>query len=286
MRIINRLFPYPVLCMENDDYFGCNFDIEVTTVEELNDIVLKFEIKLDNKELLELIRTGQAAYVIHMECSYTSFREILRKGGTSFEYKIPKNKVNRDVWLVGMVVSMKKIDHFYSGNFHEDYDDYVSFEKGAILAYKNLPRIVVIKNYEELAKDNSYVSIIKRNTGQNEAVTYDISEDKIKIFVDESIFDIYTQLNTDPQKKPILDCLILLPALSYVVQNLQDNGDSDYLSCGWYQKIKKSCELRMGGKDFMYDIINGRGSTIEVAQELLNMPIKDAFISLRKVAEE
>lgn len=285
MRIINRLFPYPVLCAENDDYFGCDFDIEMTHTEELNDIVLKFKIQLDNRELLELIKNGQAEYVIHMECSYTSFREILRKAGTSFEYKIPKNKVNRDVWFVGMVVSVKEIEHFYSANFHEDYDDYVRFEKGAILAYRNLPRLVVIKNYEELAKDSSYFSIIKRNTGQNEPVSYDISEDKIKIFVDESTFDIYTQLNTDLQKKPILDCLILLPALSYVVQNLQDHGDCDYQSCGWYHKIKKSCELRMKGKDFMDDII-GRGSAIEVAQELLNMPLNDAFISLRKVAEE
>ena len=46
MEIKNRLFPYPVLCMENDDYIDCEFNIKFNQVEELKEIVLQFEVEL------------------------------------------------------------------------------------------------------------------------------------------------------------------------------------------------------------------------------------------------
>ena len=41
MEIKNRLFPYPVLCEENDDYVDCSFNIKTEVKEELNDIVIE-----------------------------------------------------------------------------------------------------------------------------------------------------------------------------------------------------------------------------------------------------
>ena len=35
MEIKNRLFPYPVLCEENDDYVDCSFNIKTEVKEEL-----------------------------------------------------------------------------------------------------------------------------------------------------------------------------------------------------------------------------------------------------------
>ena len=81
MEIRNRLFPYPVLCMENDDYIGSTFDVQFSQTEELKDIVLQFEVELDNDELLDLIRQGKADYLVHIECSNTSFRKVLRNEG-------------------------------------------------------------------------------------------------------------------------------------------------------------------------------------------------------------
>ena len=80
MEIRNRLFPYPVLCLENDDYIDCEFRVLTNQIEELKDIVLQFKIELDNKDLLDLIRDGKAEYLIHVECSNTSFRKVIRNG--------------------------------------------------------------------------------------------------------------------------------------------------------------------------------------------------------------
>ena len=75
MEIKNRLFPYPVLCEENDDYVLGFFDVKYNVTEEFNHFVIDFDIVLDdNDELQWLIREGKAEYVIHIECPTTSFR--------------------------------------------------------------------------------------------------------------------------------------------------------------------------------------------------------------------
>lgn len=286
MEIRNRLFPYPVLCMENDDYENCSFNIHTEQTEELKDIVLQFEIELNNNELLELVREGKAEYLVHIECSNTSFRKVVRNSGDNFTYKIPKVKVNKEIYLVGMIVAKKPIMNFYSYNFNEDYDEPVDFEKGAILAYRNLPRIIVIKNYEQLAAEDAFFSIVCKDNEQDidEPVTFDLNSNKIKIFVDNSIYNEYVKFHTNPVMKPIMISMIVMPALAYVIEVVRCDGIENYVSYYWYQKIKKSCELQ--GKRFVEDIIDRDATSIEIAQEMLQLPINKAFRNLAAVVEE
>ena len=61
MEIKNRLFPYPVLCVENDDYENSEFDVITKVKEELNDIVIDFDIRLSGvPEIQWLIRDNNA----------------------------------------------------------------------------------------------------------------------------------------------------------------------------------------------------------------------------------
>ncbi len=286
MEIRNRLFPYPVLCLENDDYSDCFFNITVKQIEELKDIILQFDVELNNKELLNLIREGKAEYLIHIECSNTSFRKVVRNAGNSFDYRIPKAKVNKEVYLVGMVVAKQPIKGFYSQKFNEDYDEAVDFEKGAIMAYRNLPRIIVLKNYEELASDDAFFTIVSKNSGQDmeEPVTFDLNGNKIKIYVDDSVYNEYVKFHINPIMKPIMISMLVMPALAYVIEEVRNNGIENYISCYWYQKIKKSCELQ--GKRFVEDIIDGDATSIEIAQEMLQLPVAKAFRNLSAVVEE
>lgn len=286
MEIKNRLFPYPVLCAENDDYINNSFEVKVTQKEELKDIVLQFDIVMDNADLAELIRSGKAEYLIHIECGNTSFRKVVRNSGKSFGYRIPKSKVNRDVYLVAMIVAKQAITNYYSERFNEDYEDSVNFEKGDILAYQNLPRIIVLKNYEELASDDAFFTIVSKNAGQDteEPVTFDMNGDKIKIFVDDVIYNEYIKFHTNPIMKPIMISMLVMPALAFVIEEVRDNGPETYSSCYWYQKIRKSCELQ--GKRFIEDILEGDATSVEIAQEMLQLPIGSAFRNLSAVVEE
>lgn len=69
----NRLFPYPILYTDNDDYVDYYFNIVVNMTEDLNFICLQFKVALDNEKLLRLIRNGSSCFLIHLECTTTSF---------------------------------------------------------------------------------------------------------------------------------------------------------------------------------------------------------------------
>lgn len=211
---------------------------------------------------------------------------MIRNEGKKFEYRIPKTKVNKEVFLVGMIVAKENITDFFLSSFNEDYDEPIDFEKGAILAYKNLPRIIVLKDYEELANDDAFFSIVCKNNCQNvdEPVTFDLNGDKIKIYVDELIYNEYVKFHTNPIMKPLMISMLVMPALSYVIEEVRNNGIENYIACTWYQKIKTSCELQ--GKQFVEDIIDGEATAIEIAQEMLQLPISKAFRNLSIVVEE
>lgn len=289
MEIKNRLFPYPVLCVDNDDYIDSEFYVENDLKEDLTDLSFSFDISLNNNEELQyLIQRGYAEFVIHIECSSTAFRTILRTAGNKIKYHIAKSKVNGEVVLLGAIVAKEKISGFKSKHLNEDYDEEVSFEKGAILAYYNLPKIYITKNYEELAGDNAFFTVVKRisvEKDEQNPVTYDINEAKIKILVDEEIYNEYIKYHANPNMEPLTNALLVMPALVYTIDTLRSDGVEKFKSLYWYQKINKSCQLQ--GLNFEEDMIFDFDKTsIEIAQSMLLLPITRAFLGLSRVMEE
>lgn len=289
MEIKNRLFPYPVLCVDNDDYIDSEFSVENKLVEELSDLLLSFNITLNNNEELQfLIQKGYAEFVIHIECSSTAFRTILKTAGNKINYRLAKSKVNGEVVILGAIVAKERISGYRSQHLNNDYDEEITFEKGAILAYYNLPKIYIIKNYEELAGDNAFFTVVKRlsiEKDEQNPVTYDINESKIKILVDEEIYNEYIKYHANPNMEPLTNALLVMPALVYTIDTLRSESTEKYKSLYWYQKINKSCQLQ--GLDFEGDMIFNRDKTsIEIAQNMLLLPITRAFLGLSRVMEE
>ena len=79
MNITNRLFTYPVLSDEKDDFKSCVFEVDFTSrMEGVNSLKLTFDVVMDCPEIEDMILKGQAEYVIHLECSTTAYREVLK----------------------------------------------------------------------------------------------------------------------------------------------------------------------------------------------------------------
>ena len=290
MEIKNRLFPYPVLTEENDDYIDSVFSASFKVDSELNDFLLRLNVSLENNdEIGWLIRDGVADVVIHMECSSTAFRTFTIMNGNSKTFKLPKSRVNNEVYLVAMIVAKRDIVDFSSPHLNEDYQgEAIHFKKGSILGYVNMGKFAVVKNYEELAGDSAFFTIIKRtvqNSEEKYPVTYEISDHKIKILVDENTYDEYVKYHGSSLMEPITNTLLVMPALAYMVETVRDNGTEPYVGLYWYQKISKACGVQ--GKNFEEDIIyNSDKTSLEIAQELLRYPISRAFENLSRVIEE
>ncbi|MCQ2473670.1 MAG: hypothetical protein MJ098_06000 [Saccharofermentans sp.] len=286
MEIKNRLFPYPVLCDETDDYLDSEFNVEMTMNETMNDLVLSFDITLSNSELNDLIREGKAKYVLHLECSNTSYRKAIKTELNQINYNVPKSKVNKELSIVVMLVSTTDIINFFSSSLNEDYlGEQINFEHSSILAYQNMPKIIISKEYEELAGNESLFSIIRieyPDPDEEHMLDIILDDDKIKIKVDAKTYDLYIKYQ---QSTALASSLFVLPALLHMIDVIrEDDSCSNYESRHWFIKISKY--YKSLGQDFIDDLLgNSRKSAVEMAQEMLKMPIGRAYRELSEIGE-
>ena len=113
MNITNRLFTYPILSDEKDDYMESIFSVDYEqTMQGVNSLKLTFDIAMNCPELERLILNGQAEYVIHLECSTTAYREVLGSVSKHIEHIIPIGRINGTFDAVAFVILKKNIINF------------------------------------------------------------------------------------------------------------------------------------------------------------------------------
>ena len=283
MEIKNRLFPYPVLCEDTDDYIDGDFFVDAKLVRQgLNDILVQFDIHLENLGLQNLINKGKAEFVIHLECSNTAFRTVVRTFSNKEQYRIMNSRVNGDINLLGMVVSKEKIVDYKNPSLNEDYDDIIiTIDKASILAYDNMDSIHIAKNYEELSEKDSIFSVVKQiRLDQNEhnAITFALDTDKIKIRIDDDLYSSYITYKGNSSMQPLMSAILVMPALTFMIETLRNEDIGDYTSSRWFIKMEKYYAIH--GKNFVEDIIRGEDMISDIVQEMLQLPIGKTLLSI------
>lgn len=278
MEIKNRLFPYPVLCYETDDYGEDYLGAEVAeTGEDLNGIDIRVKFILNSSDIWDLIRSDKARFVAHLECTNTCYRKYIESDKPIIDYSIPKDKVNGIVTVLAMIVAKTRIDGYTSSELNEDYNDtLITFEKGSILAYFNAAKIDVHKDYEELAGNEPLFSVIKLGNEFDEPkpLEFDIEDsDRIKIFADPKTYNSYIHFR---QNNTVAVSLLVLPALVYTIEILRED-EEPYLEKHWY--IRLDSMYKKVGKS-LHAVLEDQPSTIALAQDMLNNPIAKTYSSL------
>lgn len=285
MEIRNRLFPYPVLSDENDDYIQGNFSVEVGITQGINDISFTFSINLDNSGIQKLVNHGDAYFAIHIECSKTAYRKLLVSSQKTVNFHVLSTRINGDVALVGMVVAKKDIPYYKNEGLNVDYENADIFiPRAGIIAYQNMPKVRVTKNYEELKSSESFFSIVKRAKDNNDMhpVEFELTQEKIRIVVDENVYGAYIRYSMDDSTKNLLWSLLLMPAVIYMLERLRTDGIDAYEETEWYQKISSSYNVQ--GIDFEDTIQNRNIPITDIAQEMLRLPIGKTFDNMKTMS--
>lgn len=290
MNITKRLYTYPVLSEERDDYIDSIFDAEVQyKMNGVNNLLFNFDIEMDNKDLQSMILEGEAEYVIHIECANTSFRTAIHDISNHVSKEIPIGRVNGRIEIIVLMVTKKDVHHFRNSNWDDDYEG-ISFElsKGSILAYKNIPAIDIVKNYEELNSASSIFKVYKRLTNESKPMEGDLSSAQIGIGLGLQEYEIYSRFCDKEEFQPILNSMIVFPALVYVFEELkQDNGIDNYSGRNWYISLARAYEKR--GVGLENELLNTDKTSIQLAQEAMELPLKAAlrkFVDLFENSEE
>lgn len=236
-----------------------------------------------------MILEGEAEYVIHIECANTSFRTAIHDISNHVSKEIPIGRVNGRIEIIVLMVTKKDVHHFRNSNWDDDYEG-ISFElsKGSILAYKNIPAIDIVKNYEELNSASSIFKVYKRLTNESKPMEVDLSSAQIGIGLGLQEYEIYSRFCDKEEFQPILNSMIVFPALVYVFEELkQDNGIDNYSGRNWYISLARAYEKR--GVGLENELLNTDKTSIQLAQEAMELPLKAAlrkFVDLFENSEE
>lgn len=286
MNITKRLYAYPVLSEEKDDYNKSIFDVKLNygtpSVSYLN---FNFDIKMDNEELQYLLTSGKAEFVIHMECSTTAFRTTLHTIAEQESYSIPVGRLNGKLEVMVLIVAKDDIINFTNKDWNEDFNGIsFNFSKGAILGYKNLPSLEIVKNFEELSNAGSIFMVYKRLTTEPRPMIVDIDSQQIKIGLGTQEYELYSKFCKKIQFQPILNSMIVLPALVYVFEELkQENGIEANEGKAWFVSLNKAYEKR--GINFADEIQNEGKTSVQLAQEAMETPLSEALAMLSELFE-
>lgn len=278
MNITKRLYTYPVLSEERDDYTDSIFNVEVQyKMNGVNNLLLDFEVDMNNDELRNMLLSGEAEYVVHIECANTSFRTTVHAITDKISKEIPIGRINGRLEIIVLIVTKKDVDSFVNSKWQEDYQG-LSFElsKGSILAYKNIPSFDVVKNYEELNNASSIFKVYKRLTNEPKPMEVDLSMSQIGIGLGLEEYDIYSRFCDKEEFQPILNSMIVFPALVYVFEELkQEDGIDNYEGRNWYISLSKAYEKR--GVNLEGELQNTEKTSVQLAQEAMELPLNAAL---------
>ena len=248
-------------------------------------IYFNFYIKIDNVELQHLIISGKAEFVIHMECSTTAFRTTLHTIAEQIDYNVSVGRLNGKLEVIALIVAKEDIINFTSEDWNEDFDS-VSFDflKGTILGYKNLPSLDIVKNFEELSNAGSIFMVYKRLTTEPKPMDVNIDSSQIKIGLGTHEYELYLRFCKKVQFQPILNSMIVLPALVYVFEELkQENGIECNEGKAWFVSLNKAYEKR--GINFIDEIQSEEKTSVQLAQEAMEIPLSEALVMLSELFE-
>lgn len=279
MNITNRLYSYPVLCYEKDDYYDSVFDATLDTSHStVNSLLIKLHFELKNKEIRSLMLNKKAEFAMHIECPTTSFRTTISSEIRSdIEYPIPYRNLNGKVELVAFVLATENIEGFVSEDWNEDFEG-LKFDipKGSILAFYNLPDLIISKDDQDLMKSSSIFSVTRRNCDAALPINIELSGEKIQIGLTSKEYDFYTKFANVDEARPIVNALVVLPVLVQTFEELrQDGKENEYIDKGWYISLEKAYKKK--GVNLQQMLLEGEKTSLEYAQEAMELPITNAL---------
>ena len=163
MEIRPKLYPYPVLSYYSDDYVDSSFDTVITPVRDGYNIRIDFLAEVNNAGLSDLLASGKAKIVYHLECAQTGYRAAVSAEKNEFSYVIVHKMIAADCKSVRSL-SETEISEYVNLNFHEDYRGFkFTIEEGLRNGVGKQVNIDVDKDISDLSNTPSVFSIIKND---------------------------------------------------------------------------------------------------------------------------
>ncbi|HRG88128.1 MAG TPA: hypothetical protein PLW44_03850 [Chitinophagales bacterium] len=260
MKYNNRLFPHPVLGIDDD--INAEFTGELTYSSNKDNISLEIVFKLTDDQLTRYIQVKKIMFVIHVYCRGTMYRNVFVANSTLPDpILIPAMQLKGDVEVDFFIAAVKQIDGYSSSSFHQDYKGYsFSIENADILAYGGKGKFIANKSPEELKSISSLIRV--KNSGKNNQPMYnEYDGKKIEINLCEQDFERYQLAIRNKEWVNVIHSSIVLPALIDALYFLEKPESKDCCERRWYSALLDIKSKSKRTKD-----------CFQLAQEILEHP--------------
>lgn len=274
MKITNQSFPHPVLGIQ-DDILG-KFEADLNWSCDRAYYYLYPAFNLQNDTIEKLISEDSAAFVVHIECANTFFRESFLFTNRTPELKINAEELRDKVDISFFISATKPLEHYKNSAVHEDYDGQVfHLEKGDILAYGGDTTFLAVKNYESLKAVSSIMII---NKGDNNLTKINFDRDKIELSLSKENFQIYNNNKSIEHFRNLFHTSLVLPVL-YKALDFIAKDDNDLKNRKWFNVLKTRID------DEGLSIDEDDEKNFEIIQKLFGNPYDRFFSSINYLNE-
>lgn len=291
MEIRSKLYPYPVLSPDGDDYIGSSFVNEISVERDGYNIKLTLSSLLDNEELTALIIAGDAQYVYHVECAQTGFRTAIMTKDPVHTVSIPDEKLCGRLQICPFIVAVRDIQDYVNSAFNEDYRGFkFQIEAGCVMAVGEQANFDINKDREDLITAKSIFVITKNADESALEMDIDIFKTKITIKLPEKDHANFKNMSKVPEVQKNLNALIIIPALMLALTevNARDADDrfTTFSNYNWFKSVRKALKSKFG-RDLDSDHFQPN-EIVSYSQRLINSPLSGAldYLALGTVSAE
>lgn len=275
MKLKERSYPHPVLG-NKDDVSGYAFQASPKIDTDRKFYYLNIGFLCSSETLRRLITHKQAAYVVHVECTNTVFRQSFTTYDNELEIKISTDDLNGNVEVNFLVCAQTNLNDYQIEGSHADYaGESFRVGKGDILAVYDELIFQADKDYDAVKKISSIVQLERSADRQSKAMEVDFEAERIRISLPDTEYDLYDQLKKVPGLKDALICSIVLPVLVQAVGFLNQE-DSGLEERRWFGALKM----------LLHDEpLTEENDYLKAAQTVLDFPLRRALEAAANAAD-
>jgi hypothetical protein len=275
MKLSHRSFPHPVVGNE-DDVVDVAFQAAISIHDDRVNYYVNVKVQCSSGTITKLVRKGDAAYLLHIECSNTLYRAIFEFTDDEHEFMIPGENLDSTVEVNVVAQAKKDMPKYKVDKAHPDYGDVTfAISTGDILAVAEGHTFDADINFDMLRSVGSIMQIRERDEPDDAPMAVDLSGEKITIYLSRVDFENYKLIRTHPVLSASLIATLVLPTLVEALTALQ-NDPSDIEDTRWCRCIRRRLE---------HEGLSLKTPPLTLAQNILELPIKRAFMSARTVLE-
>lgn len=275
MKLSHRSFPHPVVGNE-DDVVDAAFQAAISVHNDRVNYYICVKVQCSSSTISKLVKKGDALYVLHVECGNTLYRSATEFTQDEREFMIPGENLNSTVEVNVVTEAKRDIAKYKVDQAHPDYGNATfSVSAGDILAVSEGFTFDADINFDMLRSMSSIMQIRERDDPADAPMEVDLSEEKITIYLSRVDFENYKSIRAHPVLSASLIATLVLPALVEALTTLQGEH-SDVEDTRWCRCLKRRIEHAGLSLD---------APALRLAQDLLELPIKRAFMSAHNLLE-